>query len=86
MAIIVMHVKSETNFVLLGTGYGSWATESPGTLGRVDRNDGTESVAYVCDAEGKIRKVRPADLVVVSVDGAVPSELLSPPPPAATLP
>ncbi len=79
MAIIVMHVETETNFVLLGAGYGQWATEKPGVWGSADRKAGEESVAYVCGVDGRIRRLRPADLTVVSVDGESPADLLRPP-------
>jgi hypothetical protein len=40
MAIVVMHIESETNYVMLGTGFGAWATDKPGFMGFSDRNDG----------------------------------------------
>lgn len=80
MATVVMHVKTEKNYVLLGFGYGYWATDKPGMLGFSDRNEGAESVAYICDTAGEILKVHPKELVVVSVDGQELSTVLDPPP------
>lgn len=80
MATIVMHGELEQNYVLLGFGYGFWATDKPGMLGFSDRNEGAESVAYVCDTAGKILKVHPKELVVVSVDGHELSTALGEPP------
>lgn len=80
MATVVMHVETEKNYVLLGFGYGYWATDKPGVLGFSDRNEGAESVAYLSNADGNILKVHPKELVVVSVDGQEVSAVLDQPP------
>ncbi len=80
MATIVMHTVHEKNYVLLGIGYGFWATDKPGVLGFSDRNEGAESMAYICSDDGKILKIHPKDLVVVSIDGQPVAEALGLPP------
>ena len=80
MATIVMHTETETNYVLLGTGYGVWATAKPGAFGFADTKNGLESMAFVCNANGEIGGFRPDELVVVSIDGQAVSEVLNSPP------
>jgi hypothetical protein len=80
MAIVVMHIESETNYVMLGTGFGAWATDKPGFMGFSDRNDGFDSTVFVCDVDGVIGRFAPSDLVVVSVDGEPVSAHLGLPP------
>lgn len=80
MAIVVMHVESETNYVLIGTGFGSWATDKPGFMGFSDRNEGFDSTVFACDAEGTIGRFAPNELIVVSVDGEPVSTYLGQPP------
>lgn len=86
MAIIVMHRKSEQNFVFLGAGYGSWATEKPGILGFADKKEGADSRIYVCGDDGRIIRMRPAEVVVVSIDGQPVADVLGHPPSSSGLP
>ncbi len=80
MAIVVLHVESETNFVVLGAGFGSWATDKPGFMGFSDRQEGFESTVFVCDDAGVIRRFATEELIVVSIDGEPVSAHLGVPP------
>lgn len=80
MAIIAMHLETETNYVVLGTGYGWWATDKPGFMGFSDNKNGSESTIFVCDAAGNIGRFGTGELVIVSVDGQPVSAHLGLPP------
>jgi hypothetical protein len=86
MATVVMHKESETNYLLVGTGYGMWATDKPGFMGLGDFKDGYVSVVFVCDASGTIGRFPADELVVVSVDGVPVVEHFNSPPPPSGLP
>ncbi len=80
MAIVVMHVETETNYVLLGTGFGWWATDRPDFMGFSQQRDGFESTVFVCDDAGVIGRFSSGELIVVSVDGQPISSHLGVPP------
>ena len=79
MATIVEH-KDGGRFVLLGFGYGMYKSARPGrVLGDLfpRTEDGADSLLAICDEDGKIGCLRPADCRIVEVDGKAPGELLS---------
>ena len=80
MATIIRHDESGEEFVLVGTGLamfqamkphwflGDWGSESKG---------GVSPCVCVADGAGRLRWIPSSKVMVVSVDGAKPSELLS---------
>lgn len=80
MATIVMHRETEANYVVIGAGFGSWATDKPGFLGFSDQRSGSESVVFVCNSAGEIGGFSPDELMVVSVDGVAVASVLQAPP------
>ena len=80
MTTIVQHVPSGKHYILLGAGYGAWATARPnrllGDLFATDKN-GQTRVLCLCDAEGRVEWAFADRVRIVSVDGVAPGEVLS---------
>lgn len=72
MAIIVIHKESETKYILIGTGYGTYvksdASTAFGFLLPYEEN-GELPVAAVCDSDGFISWFPTNELRVLQVDG-----------------
>ncbi len=79
MATIVLHKPSGRRYILLGAGYGQWATARAnallGDLFPAERS-GHQHLLCLCDAEGKVEWAVPENCEVVSVDGRTPGEVL----------
>jgi hypothetical protein len=78
MPTLIQHIPTGHHFVLIGTGYGVWATarQSRGFDFIIRENQGEAHVLHVCDAQGRIQWLKPQDCRVVSVDGLTPAEAL----------
>lgn len=78
MPTLIQHIPTGHHFVLIGTGYGVWATarQSRGFEFIIRENQGEAHVLHVCDAQGRIQWLKPEDCKVVSVDGLTPAEAL----------
>ena len=78
MPTIVIHKKSKQEFVLLGTGFGSYRTHRPhGILADVYRAESGEfPMMCICDRNGKIGWVRTNAMKVKTIDGEEPHEVL----------
>ncbi len=81
MATIVKLKHSNHHAILLGAGYGQYSSARPGAFFGdafpVEKNGSSEMVA-VSSADGKILWCESSELVVVSVDGQTPAQLLAP--------
>lgn len=78
MATIVKH-KDGAQYIVLGFGYGMFKATRPGLFfGDLipDERSGENSYLAVCDYQGKIGVVRPADCTVIQVDGKAPDEII----------
>lgn len=81
MATIVKTKNSNVHGILVGVGFGMFATSKPGMFfGNLtsDEKSGQSEMAAVSTAEGEILWCETADLTIVSVDGEKPSALLKP--------
>lgn len=78
MPTFIQHIPTGHHFVLIGSGYGVWATARPSrALDLIIReNRGDAHILHVCDAQGRIQWLKPQDCRVVSVDGLTPAEAL----------
>ena len=80
MATIIEHRPTGKRFILLGAGYGMWASSRPnrilGDMFATDRS-GEDHMLYVSDAHGDIHWLHPDSARVVSVDARPPGELLA---------
>ncbi|MEZ6241623.1 MAG: hypothetical protein R3B57_01120 [Phycisphaerales bacterium] len=79
MATIVVHTKTGARYVLLGSGYGEWATaRSDRFLGDMfpKEQHGDTHLLCVCDGGGRVHWMRAEEARVVSVDGASPADAL----------
>ena len=82
MATIVQHKPTGAHYVVIGTGYGAWASTRVlpgGGLARV--NTGTNPVIAVTGEKGEIGWLPTDEVRVISVDGKSPHEHLNPPAP-----
>ncbi|MEM7271762.1 MAG: hypothetical protein AAF962_08550 [Actinomycetota bacterium] len=80
MATIVEEVTSGNRYVLLGAGFGAYNAVSPHVLlGSLapNREKGEYTMICVCDAYGQVGWLYSESVRVVSVDGQLPTELLS---------
>lgn len=81
MAIIVKHNPSGKHYILLGAGYGMWASARPnrllGDLFAADRN-GQSRLLCLCDEQGGVEWAYAERVSIVSVDGMSPAEVLGP--------
>ena len=64
MATVVVHVKTDERYLLLGAGLGAYK--------EAGENTGTYPLLAVADSDGKIDWYRYDQLRVVSVDGRTP--------------
>ncbi|PHN05601.1 hypothetical protein [Flavilitoribacter nigricans] len=79
MAVIIQHVKSDKQYILLGSGLGMYESTKPNwLLGDLvgDTSSGSLKAICACDLEGNITWLIPEEFRVVSVDGKSPEELL----------
>ena len=78
MATIVNHRPTGVNYILLGTGYGAYESVHPKYCGDLfpSAEMGAFSLVAVSDAHGRIFWLNSGELLVLSVDGKRPSELL----------
>lgn len=79
MAIIVLHKPTQSQYVLLGTGYGAYKASRPSFFGGnlfPHEDEGSVAVVAVCDEEGTIIWFSPEELQVVEVDGRSMASLL----------
>ncbi len=79
MATVVKYLPNETHYILLGAGFGAYQSSEPdkllGDLAR-KRNSGQIHSALICNAAGETTWVKSEDLVVISVDGQPPEDIL----------
>ncbi|MVP00790.1 zinc ribbon domain-containing protein [Paenibacillus lutrae] len=78
MATVVLHKVTGKVYLLLGTGYGAYYSESPSFIGGAlfpHERSGEIPVAAVCTKEGVIEWMYTDELQVVEVDGIPVSEL-----------
>ncbi len=79
MATIVKNLKSDKEYILLGTGFGLSQAEAKGKS-MIDSLTSSEYkqklVITVCDSTGEISYMDYKDVVVVSVDGQSPQNTL----------
>ncbi|MDX9912183.1 MAG: hypothetical protein RBS39_10155 [Phycisphaerales bacterium] len=79
MATIIEHRPTGRRYILLGAGYGVWASSRPnrvlGDLFAHDRS-GENHMLYVCDADGDVFWLHPNEARVVEVDGRAPGGVL----------
>lgn len=81
MATIVKLKKSNQHGVLVGVGFGMFATSRPGVFfGNLTSSEksGQSEMAAISTAEGNILWCATADLTIISIDGENPSALLEP--------
>jgi len=80
MATIVRHHERETDYILVGAGFGSFMAKignpifgdlAPGT------HSGYNTMALVCDADGEVCWVDTLHISVISIDGVAPGDVLS---------
>ena len=80
MSTIIQYTKTGNHYILLGAGYGQWATARPnrmlGDLFATEQK-GEMHLMCVCDTEGKVYWVDPDDVIVVATDNQSPSLALS---------
>lgn len=84
MAIIMIHTSTRRNFILVGTGYGVYRSESPSAVGgSLFPNIEQGEIPKVCvsDEEGMLHWFDPQELRVMSVDGMHVKNLLDQYPP-----
>jgi hypothetical protein len=80
MATIVEHRKSGEHYIVIGAGYGMWASARPNRVfGDLLANDrsGSEEGVCVSDAAGNIGWLDPREVRLVSVDGVSPGETIA---------
>ncbi|WP_068773419.1 hypothetical protein [Paenibacillus sp. FJAT-26967] len=78
MATVVLHKVTGKVYLLLGTGYGAYYSESPSFIGGAlfpHERSGEIPVAAVCGEDGEIEWMYTDDLQVVEVDGIRVSEI-----------
>ena len=79
MAVIVTHVPSNKDFVLIGTGFGAFQSKKPNWLMgdfMADTSQGQFAMVCVCTKDGRIQWVDSEQVVVKSVDGKPVGDLL----------
>ena len=80
MAVIVSHVPSNKDYVLIGTGFGAFQSKKPNwLLGDLmaDTSQGQYAMVCVADKSGRVRWIESQQVVVKSVDGTPVGDLLS---------
>lgn len=81
VATIVKHMNGK-RYVLVGTGFGAFQSKKPNwLLGDLmaDTTEGQHTMACVCDKGGRMYWVESNQIVVESVDGHSPREVLDDP-------
>lgn len=77
---VVQHQGNGVYYLLIGTGFGAWATASPSVLmGNkmpVERR-GEYAMACLCDAQGAIGWIPSDQVKVIQIQGQSPSEALA---------
>ena len=68
MLVFVEHVKTEEEFILLGTGLGIYRSEDRHKFSEKVK-EGVHKMLAVCDKSGKIYWYPSKELTVVTVDG-----------------
>lgn len=79
MATIVVHKRTGLRYVLIGTGFGAYKSQSPSFFGGTlfpSEDEGENPVAAVSDAEGNILWMLTEELIVTEVDGKPVAEWL----------
>ena len=79
MSILVKHLATENEYIFLGIELGGVKSSlSPRIFGDLFANEEGEKIGRVavCDPGGKIRWFNASELVVIEVDGQIPSEML----------
>ena len=80
MSTIIQYTKTGNHYILLGAGYGQWASARPNrVLGDLFAHEqkGDQHILCVCDPDGKIYWVHPDDAFVVATDNQSPALALS---------
>lgn len=79
MTIIVKHIKTENEYLLIGTGIGDKALNLPFLRGNFWPEKEQEDIYLVtlCDREGNIFWLSSTEIIVTEIDGKPPSELLA---------
>lgn len=81
MATIVKHKQSGETYIALGAGYGAWHSNTPDPLwgaAKQKTEAGSYSLIAVTRADGEIGWFDSTELLVVSVDGKPPHQILDP--------
>lgn len=79
MATIVKYRETGEEYILLGTGFGSYQSQKANWFfGNMiaDVDEGTNPMVCVCKADGKIGWLESHKVTVVSVDGVKVSDIL----------
>ncbi|MBF4691963.1 hypothetical protein [Fusibacter ferrireducens] len=78
MAIIVLHKKTLSKYVLLGTGLGRFKSSRPDFIGGnyfPKEEEGREEIVVVCDAEGELLFLDKTTVKVIEIDDLELSDL-----------
>lgn len=79
MTVIVKHIPTGRRFVLVGTGYDAIHPEqsiNPIGEAKAVKDAGGYALAAICDEDGAIYWCETKELVVESIDGQTPLEIL----------
>ena len=79
MTIIVKHLKTGNEYLLIGTGFSSsQSLNLPFLRGNpvIEKDSIVNQMVALCDQNGKIFWVFSAEVIVTEIDGKNPSELL----------
>tara|TARA_R110002073_G_scaffold118918_3_gene258919 strand:+ start:2761 stop:3012 length:252 start_codon:yes stop_codon:yes gene_type:complete len=79
MPTIIQHTPTGGHYILIGTGYGQWASSRPNRLlGDISPTDqrGEQHLLCVCDEEGHIFWTSSDDAKVVAVGNQSPTHAL----------
>ncbi|MGA1822437.1 MAG: hypothetical protein ACMUIG_07915 [Thermoplasmatota archaeon] len=79
MATVVVYKETGEEYILLGTGFGSYQSKKANwffgdLIAEVD--EGTNPMVCVCDKNGKVGWLESHKVTVVSIDGRKVNELL----------
>ena len=79
MAIIVRSISKNKRFALMGSGFGAYQSKKPHFFFGdwvAETSEGQYAMVCVCDTEGRVGWLESSDVVVESIDGQRPEELL----------
>ncbi len=79
MATIVRSKRNRKKYILLGAGFGAYESKKGNwLLGDLsaDTNKGTIELLCVSDSKGNINWIYSSDLIVVSINGVKPEDIL----------